>query len=286
MQIYKEWKEVGINTEGKYFSWALSIDELRVYCDVFKSPLVFLHFLSMRKLAANATLKEQTFEDEFDHIGLYLKYNNYTQYAKEIIQGNDGIRWNGFSQVLDKYYAQKLYDSNAELHHPLQQDMPDRLSELIRVLSEKPKTNSRYVVQELLDFDRESRETIAGFVEELYSMEKYRNPVLHVNNLSLTRSSLDKINQRELSVTSALIASRAEQILLYIDYTPQGKLSRVDFEILPVKEIYEKHKATFDDYMIKLKQQRLNTAKGLRKSIGRNDQCPCGSGKKYKKCCG
>ena len=22
------------------------------------------------------------------------------------------------------------------------------------------------------------------------------------------------------------------------------------------------------------------------KKIGRNDQCPCGSGKKYKKCCG
>ena len=22
-----------------------------------------------------------------------------------------------------------------------------------------------------------------------------------------------------------------------------------------------------------------------RKSVGRNDQCPCGSGKKYKKCC-
>ncbi len=24
----------------------------------------------------------------------------------------------------------------------------------------------------------------------------------------------------------------------------------------------------------------------MRKEIGRNDPCPCGSGKKYKKCCG
>lgn len=26
--------------------------------------------------------------------------------------------------------------------------------------------------------------------------------------------------------------------------------------------------------------------KGENKEIGRNDPCPCGSGKKYKKCCG
>ena len=25
---------------------------------------------------------------------------------------------------------------------------------------------------------------------------------------------------------------------------------------------------------------------GIRPSVGRNDTCPCGSGKKYKKCCG
>nr|WP_243152435.1 SEC-C metal-binding domain-containing protein [Clostridium butyricum] len=26
--------------------------------------------------------------------------------------------------------------------------------------------------------------------------------------------------------------------------------------------------------------------KNVNKKIGRNDPCPCGSGKKYKKCCG
>ncbi len=32
----------------------------------------------------------------------------------------------------------------------------------------------------------------------------------------------------------------------------------------------------------------LNTPKPVRadKKVGRNDPCPCGSGKKYKKCCG
>jgi preprotein translocase subunit SecA len=33
------------------------------------------------------------------------------------------------------------------------------------------------------------------------------------------------------------------------------------------------------------KKQAKKTPKKVEK-IGRNDQCPCGSGKKYKQCCG
>lgn len=34
------------------------------------------------------------------------------------------------------------------------------------------------------------------------------------------------------------------------------------------------------------KEQKESTTIRKPKKIGRNDQCPCGSGKKYKKCCG
>lgn len=34
------------------------------------------------------------------------------------------------------------------------------------------------------------------------------------------------------------------------------------------------------------KEQKLSTTIVKGKKIGRNDPCPCGSGKKYKKCCG
>ena len=30
----------------------------------------------------------------------------------------------------------------------------------------------------------------------------------------------------------------------------------------------------------------IETIRGEGKDVGRNDPCPCGSGKKYKKCCG
>ena len=34
------------------------------------------------------------------------------------------------------------------------------------------------------------------------------------------------------------------------------------------------------------KEQKESTTIRKPKKIGRNDPCPCGSGKKYKKCCG
>ena len=34
-----------------------------------------------------------------------------------------------------------------------------------------------------------------------------------------------------------------------------------------------------------LRERRINQTLEIHKKIGRNDACPCGSGKKYKKCC-
>ena len=35
-----------------------------------------------------------------------------------------------------------------------------------------------------------------------------------------------------------------------------------------------------------LEQKKSGTVVNTEKKVGRNDPCPCGSGKKYKKCCG
>jgi preprotein translocase subunit SecA len=40
-----------------------------------------------------------------------------------------------------------------------------------------------------------------------------------------------------------------------------------------------------DDWRAKEEARRRTMISG-KKDIGRNDPCPCGSGRKYKKCCG
>ena len=52
------------------------------------------------------------------------------------------------------------------------------------------------------------------------------------------------------------------------------------FNVRPVEEIERKQVAK----ETKTSEDQVTVVKG--KKIGRNDPCPCGSGKKYKKCCG
>jgi len=51
----------------------------------------------------------------------------------------------------------------------------------------------------------------------------------------------------------------------------------MDSVIFDLKEFYD----GVDEIKIKVKERRIIR----RQKIGRNDLCPCGSGKKYKKCC-
>src|ERR1041384_920628 len=61
--------------------WAISIDDLRVFSDVFDNPLSFLHFVEQRMAAFKTEVIQ--LEDELDHLGMYLKHNHYVTYATE-----------------------------------------------------------------------------------------------------------------------------------------------------------------------------------------------------------
>ena len=41
-----------------------------------------------------------------------------------------------------------------------------------------------------------------------------------------------------------------------------------------------------DDAIEASKEKKVETIRNKGPKIGRNDPCPCGSGKKYKNCCG
>ena len=43
---------------------------------------------------------------------------------------------------------------------------------------------------------------------------------------------------------------------------------------------------TYASFEISYKEEKLSGTVVKEKKIGRNDPCPCGSGKKYKHCCG
>jgi uncharacterized protein YecA (UPF0149 family) len=65
---------------------------------------------------------------------------------------------------------------------------------------------------------------------------------------------------------------------------------KTDFLMDKYAAIYKKLEHSVpddDDYFDDFREaERVKTFKRESPKIGRNDPCPCGSGKKYKKCCG
>ena len=122
-------------------------------------------------------------------------------------------------------------------------------------------------------------EKVSGKIGELAAAQEVR-PVIYMGFLDGINTSLkggeielenlDENSEIELDIDMEkllynMLAADAE----YLYTLPQWE------EVLPAEKIKE---------IVKAFKKSRTVVKG--EKIGRNDPCPCGSGKKYKKCCG
>lgn len=121
-------------------------------------------------------------------------------------------------------------------------------------------------------------ETVSGTVKEL--AEKYGQEVLTmVGFLDGIDESLKEPNPIETMDENTEVSLAFDKEKLYKNMVA----AKADwlYELPQWKEIYS------EEELKKLyKEQKESTTIRKEKKIGRNDPCPCGSGKKYKKCCG
>lgn len=121
-------------------------------------------------------------------------------------------------------------------------------------------------------------EAVKGTVKEL--AEKYELPLMiMVGFLDGIDDSLKEKNNIEEMEEDTVVSLEFDKEKLYMNMVD----AKADWlyeipawkEIFPEEKLKELYKAA----------KKMNTiVKG--EKIGRNDPCPCGSGKKYKKCCG
>ncbi|MEI8216857.1 MAG: SEC-C metal-binding domain-containing protein [Eubacteriales bacterium] len=116
------------------------------------------------------------------------------------------------------------------------------------------------VISNLAETYKTSNVLIVGFVDGINSSLKEE-----INLENLTEESEINLNIDFESLYFHMLAAGAD----YLFELPQWKSILSDDKIAEITKAYKKSKIV---------------VKGDR--IGRNDPCPCGSGKKYKKCCG
>ena len=121
-------------------------------------------------------------------------------------------------------------------------------------------------------------EKVEGTVKEL--AEKYELSVMEMTGF------LDGINDSLVEPNPIDTMEEDTKVSLAFDKEKLYKnmvAAKADwlYELPQWKEIYS------EEELKKLyKEQKESTTIRKEKKIGRNDPCPCGSGKKYKKCCG
>ena len=285
----KHLKKIGIDI-GERPVWSISIDDLRIYADIFDNPLIFLHFVEERMRASQSDLIDT--DDELDHLGLYLKHNIYTLYASDLNLGGP-MSWHGYRSKVDKYFTEKLHDANAVC--PLKQNLPTHLKSIIDFLAASNKSHRRKASSMLLNCGGEWRSRIASGINEAldkqFELGRVQPLSIHgetkITLFCWQRGLLERDREFALEHSRAimLMSQDKERLLLELVFDPSKILVDVDYTFLSLGGIFAKDYERLEVIADSLRKGRFGKAKRLHGKINRNDPCLCGSGKKYKKCC-
>ena len=287
-------RKIGVDV-GTDPIWAISVDDLRVYADIFENPLIFLHFVEQRiKAFRSSTIQ---LDDEIDHFGLYVEFNHYVSYIEATQkEASAHVQFVGYRSDVDKFFSARMLDPDVACD--LRQDIPSRILEIIEWLSENGDSRRAKIVSYLLDLEESWRETIAKKIdEELQSqvtVARVRPFSLHgrqgQTNLTLFAHRIDRAKYDHSSAldhtrTVALVNNDEDRILLCLKYNETEQLEGVTWNEIRLGDIPKEKMPKLRAKAAQLRRRRVELAKAERKKIGRNEQCPCGSGRKYKKCC-
>ena len=132
--------------------------------------------------------------------------------------------------------------------------------EIYEQLLSNPDEEVKVTVKELAEKYGQEVLTMGGFLDGIDESLKEANPIETMDEDTVVSLAFDKEK-----LYKNMVAAKADWL----------------YELPQWKDIYS------EEELKKLyKEQKESTTIRKEKKIGRNDPCPCGSGKKYKKCCG
>ena len=270
--------------------WAISIDDLRVFKDIFTSQIEFFHFLEMRAKAFYC--HRLKLDDELDHIGLYFKYNDYALYANEF-NHTDKIVWGGYRDDIDKFFFQKRLGSVEKFSE--KQNLPEPLGQIIEILSSHPKKGSRFVGASLLNYDNKTREEMAANIQGALIRQAEKRRLIPVSTsgevpITFVVSSISDFKHKKSDAKKAALGtlfttSDKFRILIEVLFCDSGEVFEVDHSVFYAGNLTDEEIEIGKSFSERIKQSRKKQFKSEDRWISRNAKCPCGSGKKYKKCC-
>ena len=276
-----------VGQHGGTSFWSLSIGDLMTYAELFDNPLSFLHYVEKRCAALSS--EKLSLDDEFDHYGMYLKHNDYAHYAASI--GGDKHFWTGYRASIDAYFDVRASGQAAQLPR---RNIPPLFSAMVTRLSQSSHHWRRKAASFLLDYADEGKEEIARTLGGLLAVPTHQS----IQSFSVYGEGVQATfycwrhgNPKSQSVAlqhakaCMLLAGVANGALFELSFSARGDLLDVEPTFIAAADINDAERASLAHEVEELRQKRLSKVTFNRRKLSRNDPCPCGSGKKYKKCC-
>jgi preprotein translocase subunit SecA len=267
--------------------WPLSLDDLRVYADLFDNPLIFLHFVEQRVRAGQSDKID--LNDEMDHFGMYITENNYTQYAEEVSQNADKMHFDGYTTPVNEYFSAVLV---GEAPPRPRQKMPSRVAEIINLLGAANEPHRAELASFILDGAGDWRDTLASSIENALKENKQlkrARPLSSYGGMEMTQFvwSPDAPRNAEGAIEHARVVMladhKATRRLVELEYDNEGNLFGAHLSHVSVAGLSDAEIERLRAKGVTLQRQRIANVQ-VKGKIGRNAQCPCGSGKRWKRC--
>ena len=268
----------------------ISIDDLLVYAEYFDSPIQFIHYLKQRKAAM--TVPQFQMHDEFDHLGLYIERNLYAINPEQYSDVNN-VFWEGFREPLDEYFS--LLFVKPEIAVKPIQKYPREINEIHQWLDNNMTQENIQLGLFILNFASDARN---GFADQINYIKKRQQevrimiPAVAFGDISyclfIEQPSIKCLSNQAQSDYTYAAASRNEQkpmMRVTLTYDEKGKLIKVSSQKHVFTDLSTEEAVRLRILGDQKARERVELAKRKRGKIGRNEVCPCGSGKKYKQCC-
>ncbi len=278
-------KIFGLNKSDNWF-WSVYLNDLRIISELVEFPSEFLLYLDRRLQVIEHQFHSS---DELDYFMFFLEQGLYFE-SEDLLGINKFVPY-GYTDKLDRYYFFKE-GSVSSGDKPIL-NISEDYRDLILAIESTGKEYFSTVSTLLLNLSEEGRidilENLNKISEQLKLDNQSHNFTLPISELNIgftfcigysedyfTNDKLEKYcrtKMEQLKVDSWVV----------IKFIKEINLKELDFDIY---FSVDSNKKIVAEDLEKFKMNKIDKYFSKHNKIGRNEPCPCGSGKKYKKCCG
>lgn len=279
-------RSAGLLPDASGWPWTVSVNDLRLVTDILDTPSIFLLYLD-RRLRFNDHSSWFRIQDEVDALDYFMRQGLFLE--DRPYKNADFVQWQADTADLDRHYAARA------LEMPLPpKPKPPFDADVVRWVGEIEKsgvTSRTALAIEILSFRQARQHEIANMLSTLAGRLALRGrPQSGVIVRKGFGMSLWVADQYDPDAVDHLL--REDSLIKYDRRTDEwiSAFFALEGTTLKLVQVVRNAEPWREEQATKELVQQWRDAKyEMRRSSvppGRNDLCPCGSGRKFKRCHG